>query len=338
MMGRSRAIPSRGTGWAIRAEFFEGDRLAIEAMSDLPAAPGWLRAIGIVLRGLPRGRYPLMNRMARFGPGHAFTAEFPFETRRMRFWCDLRNTLAREVFFLGSYEAQETLLLPALLQEGDTCVDVGAHWGYFSLIAAARVGASGRVIAVEADPRVFATLRRTLSLNPGLDVEALQVAAAAERGTLVLNGYDERGDNWGISSLATSQGGAAFEVRAEPLDDLLERSGVNEVGLLKMDIEGGEVLALRGCERLLQEQRIRSLLLELHPPQIEALHSTVQEVVGGLRGKGYHLWAVDHSLRTTREAAYGRLRDPRALLKPLEDRVLDAWPHLLASRDSQPFA
>jgi len=279
-----------------------------------------------------------MNRMARFGPGHAFTAEFAFETRRIRFWCDLRNSLAREVFFLGSYEPQETLLLPALLRPGDTCVDVGAHWGYFSLIAAARVGQAGRVLAVEADPRVFAILQRTLGLNPGLRVEAVQVAAAAEPGTLVLNGYDERGDNWGISSIAAPQGGTTFEVPAEPLDALLQRHGLGEVGLLKMDIEGAEVLALRGCERSLREQRIRSLLLELHPPQIAALHSTVQEVIGGLRKHGYHLWAVDHSLQASRDTAYGKLQDPGALLKPLEDGVLDSWPHVLASREPLPFA
>ena len=338
MPGSGRIVRS-DSARAVRTEFFEGDdRVPIEAVSDLPEAPGWLRAVGVFLRGLPRGRYPLMNRMAHLGSGRAFTAEFRFESRRMRFWCDLRNSLAREVFFLGSYEAQETLLLPALLRAGDTCVDVGAHWGYFSLIAAARVGPSGRVIAVEADPRVFATLQRTLSLNPGLNVEAAQVAAAAEPGKLVLNGYDERGDNWGISSVATAQGGAAFEVQAEPLDDLLDRSRVQEVGLLKMDIEGAEVLALRGCERLLRERRIRNLLLELHPPQIAALKSSVGEVIGSLRERGYHLWAVDHSLATSRAAAYGRLQDPTALLRPLKDDALDSWPHVLASREAQPFA
>jgi FkbM family methyltransferase len=279
-----------------------------------------------------------MNRVARLGPGHPFSAEFPFEARRIRFWCDLRNSLAREVFFLGSYEAQETLLLPALLRSGDTCVDVGAHWGYFSLIAAARVGSSGRVLAVEADPRVFATLQRSLELNPGLNVEAVHVAAAAESGTLVLNGYDECGDNWGISSVATPQGGAAFEVAAEALDVLLDRHEVRQVGLLKMDIEGAEVLALRGCERFLRERRIRSLLLELHPPQIAALNSTVQDVVASLRAHGYYLWAVDHSLGTSRETAYGRVQDPNGLLKPLNEGALDSWPHVLASREPQPFA
>jgi len=308
------------------------------AGSDMREAPPWLRAVGVLLRGLPRGRYPLMSRVARWGTGHAFAAEFAFEGQRLRFWCDLRNSLAREVFFLGSYEPQETLLLPALLRPGDTCVDVGAHWGYFSLLAAARVGRTGRVLAVEADPRVFATLEKTLTLNPGLPVEAMQVAAAAEPGTIILHGFDERGDNWGISSVATSQGGQRFEVRAEPLDAILERCGVAEVGLLKMDIEGAEVLALRGAERALRERRIRTMLLELHPPQIAALGGTVGDLITRLRGFGYQVWAVDHSLETSRATAYGRLREPAALLKPLEGDTLDAWPHLLASRERDAFA
>jgi FkbM family methyltransferase len=278
-----------------------------------------------------------MNRMARFGPGHPFAADFPFAGRRIRFWCDLRNSLAREVFFLGTYEPQETLLLPALIGPGDTCVDVGAHWGYFSLLAAARVGANGRVLSIEADPRVFAMLEETLALNPGLPVEAIQVAAAAEPGMLVLNGFDERGDNWGISSVATIQGGTSFEVQSEPLDSLLERRGVGEVGLLKMDIEGAEALALRGAHRFLGEHRIRALLLELHPRQIAALGASVAELVASLQGYGYHLWVVDHSLETSRAAAYGKLRDPSALLKPLKGDVLDSWPHVLASREPHPF-
>jgi FkbM family methyltransferase len=193
------------------------------------------------------------------------------------------------------------------------------------------------VLAVEADPRVFAILERTVGLNPGLKVEAVRVAAAAESGTLVLNGYDEHGDNWGISSIATPQGGGAFEVPAEPLDVLFDRHRVGEVGLLKMDIEGAEVLALRGCERSFRDRRIRNLLLELHPPQIAALNSTVHEVIERLRTHGYRLWAVDHSLRASRDTAYGKLRDPSALLKPLEEGVLDSWPHVLASQEALPF-
>jgi FkbM family methyltransferase len=279
-----------------------------------------------------------MNRIGRLSAAHAFSAEFPFDGRRIRFWCDLRNALAREVFFLGSYEPQETLLLPALLRPGDTCVDVGAHWGYFSLLAAARVGSTGRVVAVEADPRVFATLERTLALNPELRVEALWAAAAAERGTLVLNGFDEQGDNWGISSLATPQGGERFEVCAEPLDAILDRYALSEVRLLKMDIEGAEALALKGAEQSFRERRIRTVLLELHPLQIAALGTSVENLLARLRGFGYHLWSVDHSLKASRATAYGRLTEPRALLKPLEGDHLDSWPHVLACRERNALA
>jgi hypothetical protein len=84
----------------LRGEFFDGvDRVSIGVVSDVPEAPTWLRAIGTVLRRSPRGRGPLMNRVARLGPSPAFAAEFPFDTVRTRFWCDL--AASRETQPLG---------------------------------------------------------------------------------------------------------------------------------------------------------------------------------------------------------------------------------------------
>jgi FkbM family methyltransferase len=294
--------------------------------------------MGLVLKHLPRGRYPLMNWLGRFAPRHPFPARFEVEGRQIAFWCDLRNSLAREVYFLGTYEPQETLLLGSLLHPGVSFVDVGAHWGYFSLLAAVRVGPEGRVLAIEADPRVFDTLRRTLDLNAGSSVEAVHIAVGDRGGTLVLHGFDEQADNWGVSSIANGQGGTSFSVPSQPLDALLESHQVSEVQLLKMDIEGAEILALRGAERLLKEKRIHRMLLEVHPQQLERLGSSASELLQLLRGHGYQLWAVDHSLRTSRAVAYGHLRDAAKLLTPLDSDVLGVWPHILVSRDERPFA
>jgi hypothetical protein len=116
--------------------------------------------------------------MAPLGSGHALAGEFAFEIRPMRFWCDLRNSLASEVFFLGSFEPHETLLLPALLRTSDTCVDVGAalgmlltHRGGVAGSIGARARRGGRL------PR-RRDARADLDLNPELKVEAMQVAAA----------------------------------------------------------------------------------------------------------------------------------------------------------------
>ena len=99
-------------------------------------APIWLRGMALAIRRLPRARYPAANWLGRNVKGEPFVATYQaYDGRPLRFWCDLRNSLARDVFFLGVYEPQETLLLPSLLGAGETFVDVGAHWGYFSLLA-----------------------------------------------------------------------------------------------------------------------------------------------------------------------------------------------------------
>ena len=79
------------------------------------------------------------------------------------FICDVRDSLMREVCFTGMYEPQETLLAQQLLRRGMTVVDVGANWGYFTLLAAHLVGNRGRVLSLEPDPRMFRLLQQNVA-------------------------------------------------------------------------------------------------------------------------------------------------------------------------------
>jgi FkbM family methyltransferase len=316
-----------GYGWAAMTTVVE----------QAPGAPLWLKGVAAAIRNLPRGRYPAANWLGRSVRGQPFVAEYPGDSGiSLRFWCDLRNSLAREVFFLGIYEPQETLLLPRLLGTGETFVDVGAHWGYFSLLAARRVGNDGRVVAIEADPRIFEILKRSLALNSWNGVDAVHVAASDQAGELLLHGYREAEDNWGISSVVGAQNGSSFKVAARPLDAILDDLGVGTVDLLKMDIEGAELLALRGAGRGLGTGRYQRILLELHPEHLRALGSSAAEVLRYLESFGYTSWAIDHSPATTRAVAYGRIRDPQQILHRLDSGRLDAWPHLVLSRGGAP--
>jgi FkbM family methyltransferase len=247
------------------------------------------------------------------------------------FRCDLRDAIAREVCFTGRYEPQETALVRAFLQPGMTFVDVGANWGYFTLLAAHLVGPEGRVLSLEPDPRLFRTLQENVRRNRLDQVWPFPVAASNGPGTLTLAGYDERSDNWGLSKLVEEAGGAtSFSVAAQPLDGLLDQVGIDRVDLLKMDIEGAEELALHGMRAGLSRSRYRRILLEVHPAILGERGRTLANVFELLIGPGYRGWRIDHSPSATRRAAYARSAKPVDFLRPMNLATLqDDWPHLL---------
>lgn len=251
----------------------------------------------------------------------------------LSFCCDLRDAIAREVCFTGRYEPQDTALMQTLLGPGMTFVDVGANWGYYTLLAASLVGGRGRVISFEPDPRLFPVLMENIKYNGLMQVTALQIAAADKAGRALLAGYDEKDANRGLSRLvdtAKSNEGN-FSVEAQTIDAVLDELEVERVDLLKMDIEGAEELALRGMLEGLARRRFRRILLELHPSILAERGRTVQDVMGLLSEAGYCGWHLDFSPAANRRAAYARALKMREFLSPLDAKLplLDAWPHLL---------
>ncbi|HEX2205364.1 MAG TPA: FkbM family methyltransferase, partial [Longimicrobium sp.] len=249
-------------------------------MADFPPSPAplGLRALASLVRRLPAGRYRAMNLVRAGGP---FAARLPAEAGGMRFACDLRDLIAREAFFTGRYGPQETALLKAVLRPGATFVDVGANWGYFTLLAAHLVGPAGRVVAFEPDPRLVRLLDANVAANGLAQATVVPRAAADAGGMLTLAGFDAEAGNWGLSSVVARDGegnGARFAVEAARIDDELDAREIERVELLKMDIEGTEDRALAGMAGGLARGRYRRVLVELHPglhPRGAALEADV---------------------------------------------------------------
>jgi FkbM family methyltransferase len=277
-----------------------------------------------------------MNWVARCRSGPFWTS-MPADAGGLKFRCDLRDPLMREVCLTGRYEPQETLLLQHLLAPGMTFLDVGANWGYFTLLAAHLIGPTGRVISVEADPRACAALRANLAENRLAHARVVQAAASDGPGTLTLQAYGSDNDddsNFGVLSAAPSPSAQRrFDVEALALDTLLDAEAVERVHVLKMDIEGAEARALHGFRRRLERQLVDRLVLELHPAFLENEKSSAASVIAMVNAAGYRAWLIDHSAGAHREAAAGRLA-PSSLLSPLADNGrLDAWPHVLFVRE-----
>jgi FkbM family methyltransferase len=257
----------------------------------------------------------------------------PTDLGGLAFRCDLRDAIMREVCFTGRYEPQETALLQSVLRKGMTFVDVGANWGYFTLVAAHLVGSSGRVVSIEADPGACRAIHANIARNAIRHVVVLEMAASDHTGTVWLQQYEEgasESGNYGLTSTTTvAEHGRGLAVTARPLDAALDEIDLDRIDLLKMDIEGAEGRALTGLCRRLSDCRVRQILLEIHPRHLRDQGSSAERVVAQLREFGYEPWSFDHSASATRRMAAGRMRVTEALTPLVDVESLGPWPHLL---------
>ncbi len=158
----------------------------------------------------------------------------------------------------------EAALLPAVVAAGDTVVDVGANLGFYTYRLARLVGNEGRVVAIEPIPLTRAMLTWLLRRLGVTDVvEVLGVGVSDEAGTASFVVYARpdgslySGRSWSLHPSREDAAPGGIRVEMQRLDDLVH----GEVAFMKLDIEGAELFALRGAQRLLTESA-PTLLLE----------------------------------------------------------------------------
>jgi FkbM family methyltransferase len=152
-------------------------------------------------------------------------------------------------YWTGAYELPVQRTLQRLLAPGVSFWDVGAHIGYFTLIASRLVSPSGCVEAFEPHPQNRNRLRSAVARNGALNVSIHPVALGARSGPakLVLRGSSLTG------AITFDTGEPGVPVDCSTLDDEAKR--LSPPDLVKIDAEGLEVDVLRGGLRILNERR-----------------------------------------------------------------------------------
>lgn len=158
----------------------------------------------------------------------------------------------------GSYERAQTELFRAHVRDGDLVLDLGAHVGYYTLLASVLVGPRGRVFAFEPHPRNARYLRRHVHVNGCRNVEVLECAAYDRSGRV---GF-RFGVGSGTGRVAES---GAVEVPAVRLDEFVAERGIVP-DVVKIDVEGGERPVLDGAREMLGRDR-PLVFLSTHGPE-----------------------------------------------------------------------
>lgn len=164
----------------------------------------------------------------------------------------------------SEYEANAVRTLLALIKSGDTVWDVGANIGLYALLMARKVGPAGRVIAWEPSPQTFRVLSDHIEANDlGACCELRNAAVADTVGTLPFAESADEAEP--TNRLGHSDRTPTVQVPVETLDACLRISS-RAPSVVKIDIEGAEVLALRGAGELLAPGGARpSFMVAVHP-------------------------------------------------------------------------
>jgi FkbM family methyltransferase len=177
------------------------------------------------------------------------------------------------------------------LKPGDAFFDVGAHQGWMSLAAAKRVGRRGRVVAFEPSPPLVEILQYHQRVNR---MQQIQIVAKAvsdiskRRAPFRLVG---EGNSYLNALIGTSPANAgvsvsAIEVETVTLNDFCRETG-KPPQVIKVDVEGAELLVLRGAEALLRDCR-PTLIIAVHPTWMPE-GQTAEELFSLLRTHRYRI-------------------------------------------------
>jgi FkbM family methyltransferase len=197
----------------------------------------------------------------------------------------VRGLLRHRSFLAEAAQPRSTYaeLYLRLLTPGMTVVDGGAHVGLYSKLAAP---VAAHVVAVEPDAYNLAALH--LNLDGLANVEIVPCALAEREGTATF--YDTRSTIG--SSLLERPDATPHEVRTTSVDAILDGREVESL-LVKLNIEGAEPLAIAGMRQTLERVERVAMLVEVNPPLLAAAGTDVEELLDGLRARGFEVAYVD---------------------------------------------
>jgi FkbM family methyltransferase len=203
------------------------------------------------------------------------------------FACFPDDLINSQLLTFGAHTRNELALLLAFVEAGDVVYDIGAHIGSFAVPLAAAVGPSGRLVAVEANVETYDRLLRNLTshglLAPNGPAQPLRAVIGGPGKYAAKAAPGNTGAVWFEPDPSLEEGPPALG-----LDELYAAQGAGRVDVIKIDIEGMELAALRTAQALLAERPL--LYMEISAEHLARHGASPAGVEALLRSRGYRFF------------------------------------------------
>ena len=216
--------------------------------------------------------------------------------KHFRIEINVDDWIQQQIFFFGIYDAPGINFIKKTLKPDDVFIDIGANIGIYSLSASGilQKERGGMVVAFEPVTPVFERLTENIKMNQADNIVPYRMAIFEKNTTLEL--FVSNRENLGMSSMFhhDMESGVTEKVKAVRLDDFMEQNRVQKVSLIKIDIEGAELHALRGMTKTIQQFR-PVLMIEISENVLEGKDSSGREIAGFMNKLGYAPYTIGPS-------------------------------------------
>ena len=207
-------------------------------------------------------------------------------------------------------ENPEYRVMQRLLSEGDTFMDIGANFGTFSLLASRIVGETGKVIAIEPQPRLVDFIEESARRSHALNISVIRRACTEEAEVLLLVPEDDTGRAGFFEAFSGKGRNTSIAAPGTTLDQISESIPPSGKVLVKIDVEGSELAVLRSGRGFIEARR-PALIVEINPWSARAAGFSPRDLIDELVELGYSKFSyvadypqtVDHgAINITRQS------------------------------------
>jgi len=226
------------------------------------------------------------------------------------------NLFAAPIAFdraFGVYEYWMTRLFHNIIKEGMTILDIGAHKGTYSVLFASLMNDKGKVLAFEPDPANCSWIKKNIQVNSYRCIETHPIALSDNDGDATFYAAD------GLGSLFANPGSRApskgtITVQTRKLDNVLQEENISDVDIIKIDVEGADLLVLKGAEETLRSMDLSLLMdVDVH------MNSERKELFELLKSCGFEIYRIGKKLDPIEDAAQLFLYDDNQ--KPIHEET-----------------
>ena len=202
------------------------------------------------------------------------------------------SVVSKDLAIYQEWEPNETKILQNIIKENMNVVDIGAHIGYYTILFSKWVGKKGKVFSFEPETDNFQLLKKNINANKANNVIALQKAISNQNEPKNLFLAEENKGDHQIIDLGENRTQTKIECVKLDLTIVSEY----KIDVIKMDIQGAEMLAIEGMDKILDNNSKMTILLEFWPYGIKKSGFEPKNLFDKLEEKGFKVFLIDEEL------------------------------------------